>query len=355
MKILLFVDKLFGGGAERVASILLNHLCEKHNVTAVIFNDKLPSYPLNPHIKIQKIAIDGRFRILHPIERLSKIREIIRVESSDLILSFLVEINNYILLSNIIPRKKIIVSERTSIQRHQPLWISIPRRFLYKMANKVVLTSNDDYNHTKWLKNKTVIHNPVIFNPFINHNNRNKIIIAVGSQKRWHIKGFDLLIEAWKKIAQLHPDWKLQFVGLNNNNYISNLAKLYKIDNQVEFLGWTDETDKVLQTKSIYVLSSRNEGFPNSLIEAMSQGCACVAFDCKTGPNEIITEGKSGLLACNGDIDDLAAKLQLLIEDENLRQQLSVGAVEEVKRFDKNMIMKQWDELIEDVTHNKQW
>ena len=85
----------------------------------------------------------------------------------------------------------------------------------------------------------------------------------------------------------------------------------------------------------------------------MSQGCACVAFDCKTGPNEIITEGKSGMLAYNGDIDDLAAKLKLLIEDENLRQRLSVGAVEEVKRFDKELIMKQWDELIEEVTHNK--
>ncbi|MBP5666908.1 MAG: glycosyltransferase [Salinivirgaceae bacterium] len=96
----------------------------------------------------------------------------------------------------------------------------------------------------------------------------------------------------------------------------------------------------------MYVLSSRREGFPCSLIEAMSQGCACVAFDCKTGPNEIITDGKSGLLARNGDINDLASKLQLLIEDETLRKKLSAGAMEEVKRLDKELIMKQWDELI---------
>ena len=124
------------------------------------------------------------------------------------------------------------------------------------------------------------------------------------------------------------------------------MVKKFYLENQVDFLGWTNEIDAVLQTQSIYVLSSRREGFPCSLIEAMSQGCACVAYDCKTGPNEIITDGKSGLLARDGDVDDLAEKLRLLIEDEKLRQKLSENAVEEVKRFDKELIMKQWDELI---------
>ena len=354
MKILLFVDKLYGGGAERVASILLNHLCEKHTVSAIIFNDKRPSYPLNSIIILHKITIDSKIRFWHPIERIIKIQKVIREESPDLIISFLVEVNNYILLSNIISRKKIIVSERTSIQSPQPLRISLPRRLLYKIADMVVLTSNDDYYHTKWLKNKTVIYNSAIFETFAHYINRNKTLIAIGSQKRWHVKGFDLLTQAWSKIAQTHPDWKLQFAGLKNDNYISDLAKSYGLENQVVFLGWSDEIDKVLQTQSIYVLSSRNEGFPNSLTEAMSQGCACAAFDCKTGPNEIITDGKSGLLARNGDVDDLAAKLQLLIEDENLRLKLSAGAVEEVKRFDKELIMRQWDELIEDVTQRAQ-
>ena len=89
MKILLFVDKLYGGGAERVASILLNHLCEKHNVTAVIFNDKLPTYPINPLIKIQKITVNGKIGVLHPIERIAKIRKAIKGNSPDLVISFL--------------------------------------------------------------------------------------------------------------------------------------------------------------------------------------------------------------------------------------------------------------------------
>lgn len=346
MNILLFVDKLFGGGAERIASILLNHLCENHNVTAVIFNDKQPTYPLNTKIKIQKITVDGKIRILHPIERINKIQKTIQDVAPDLIISFLVEVNNYILISNIFQRKKIIVSERTTIQRHQTLGIAIPRRFLYNMANIVVLTSYDDFHHSKWLKNKTVIHNPTIFESFSNYNNRDKSIVAIGSQNRWYVKGFDLLIQAWAKIAISHPNWSLLFIGATNNDHISKMAQSFGLEKQIEFLGWKDNIDKILRTKSIYVLSSRNEGFPNSLLDAMSQGCACVAFNCKTGPNEIITDGKSGLLANNGDVNDLTAKLQMLIDDENLRQRLSAGAVEEAKRFDKELIMKQWDKLI---------
>ena len=154
---------------------------------------------------------------------------------------------------------------------------------------------------------------------------------------------------AWAKIAHQHPDWELQFIGNNDDEYISNFAKSLNIDNQVDFLGWTDKIDKVLQTKSIYVLSSRREGFPCSLLEAMSQGCACVAFDCKTGPNEIITDGVSGLLVHNGNVDELVDKLQKLIDNELLRQQLSATAPEGVRMFEKEIIMRQWDDLIENV------
>ena len=346
MKIILFVDKLYGGGAERVASILLNHLCRKNNVTAIIFNDNLPTYPINPEIIIQKITIDNRIKILHPIERINKIRQIIKRNNPDIIISFMVELNGYVLLANIFNQSKIIVSERSTIQKDLSLTFKITQHFLYKLASNVVFVSKNDYNYAKWLKNKTFIHNPLSCHIINEQPKREKTIVAIGAQRRWHVKGFDTLIQAWSKIAQTHPDWKLQFIGLNNDIYISSLTQSYYLERQVEFIGWNNNINEILRTKSIYILSSRSEGFPNSLIEAMSQGCACVAFDCKTGPNEIITDGKSGMLARNGDVDDLAAKLKLLIEDENLRQRLSIGAVEEVKRFDKELILKQWDELI---------
>ncbi len=352
MKILLFVDKLYGGGAERVASILLNHLCEKHNVTAVIFDDKLPTYPINPLIKIQKITVNGKIGVLHPIERIAKIRKAIKGNSPDLVISFLVEINRYSIIANLHTGYKIILSEHTSIQGKQKIWLYLTRHILYRFATKVTLLSGSDYKYARWMRNKTLMYNPLSYSIFKEQSQREKTIVAVSSQKRWHVKGFDLLIQAWAKIAPSNPDWRLQFIGANNSNYISEMAKSSGIENRVDFSGWTNEIDQILRTKSIYVLSSRREGFPCSLLEAMSQGCACVAFDCKTGPNEIITDGKSGLLAHNGDINDLAAKLQRLIDDEQLRQRLAKGATEEARRFEKGKIMRQWDDLIDEVTLN---
>lgn len=352
MRIFFFINHLAYGGAERVAATLLNHLCRKHEVTVVLFCDKKNSFTIDKKITTIKILCNNNNKIINAFNKIREIRKTIKQNSPDLLISFLTYTNVYVLAANSLIRRKIIISERTSIQRPQHLGIVLLRRLLYRMANMVVLTSKDDYNHIKWLKNKKVIYNPISFKSSTKHQDRNKTIISIGSPKRWHVKGFDLLIQAWAKVALLHPDWKLQFFGVTNDDYISKMVKSYELENQVDFLGWSDEIDKILQTQSIYVLSSRNEGFPNSLIEAMSQGCACVAFDCKTGPKEIITDGKSGLLARNGDVDDLATKLQLLIEDANMRQHLSAGAVDEVKRFDKELIMKQWDDVIQLTIEN---
>lgn len=345
MKILVFISKLYGGGAERVASILLNHLSNNNDVTVAVFNNNEKTYHLNDRIKILDLY-KGKIVRPYQLNRIVKCRKTIKKVNPDIIISFLVGLNRFVIVANSFTHKKLILSEQTSIQAKQPLWEWLTRHTLYQFATRVVFVSKSDCDYANWLKNKTFIYNPLSCSIIDKQHQREKTIVAIGSQRRWHVKGFDLLIQAWAKIAKSHPDWKLQFVGTNDNNYICDLVNAFGLGNQVDFLGWADEIDKVLQTKSIYVLSSRREGFPCSLLEAMSQGCACVAFNCKTGPNEIIADGKSGLLACNGNVDDLAAKLQIMIKNENLRQQLSDCAIEEVKRFDKELIMKQWDELI---------
>ncbi len=349
MRILFFINHLANGGAERVAATLLNHLCEKHDVEVVFFSDKKASYNINPKIPTQKIIINGNNKIVKVIRRISRIRKLIKETNPDLMISFMVDLSMQVLLANCPTSNKLIVSEHITIQTTRQLHRLITRHILYRLASKIVLISESDYNYAKWIEQKTYIYNPLCI-PISSISHKEKYIVAVGPQKRWHSKGFDMLIKVWSRIAPLHPDWKLQFVGANNDDYIINLTKSYRLEKQIEFLGWTDEIDNTLQTKSIYVLSSRREGFPCSLIEAMSQGCTCLAFDCKTGPNEIITDGKSGLLARNGDIDDIANKLEMLINDEQLRLRLSAGAIEEAKRFDKNVFFAAWDKLIEEVT-----
>ena len=143
--------------------------------------------------------------------------------------------------------------------------------------------------------------------------------------------------------------WCLEFLGKDVPSPIHELIKKYKLEKQVHFLSRTDDTLNIFRRKSVYGLSSRNEGFHNSLEEAKSQGCTCLAFDCQTGPKEIISDGESGILIENGSIEDMAKKLNTLLSDEKLRSYLSKNAVEEVKRFDISLIMKQWDNVIEQV------
>ena len=350
MRILFFINHLADGGAERVAALLLNHLCEQHNIELILFCDKKSSYYISPTILFQEILINNKLKVIRFVRRILEIRNLIKQKSPDIIISFLTHTNSYVLIANLFLKRKTIVMEQTSIQRPASAWHSFSRRILYRLATKVILVSNDDCRHAQWLHNKLCIHNPVSFNIYKGGANREPLVVAIGAQSRWYVKGFDLLILAWAKIAQSHSKWKLQFIGSKDDNYISDMVKTYRLENQVDYIGWKDNIDEVLQTKSIYVLSSRNEGFPNSLIEAMSKGCACVAFDCKTGPNEIIVDGESGLLARNGDVDDLADKLQQLIEDENLRHKLSNEATEKAKKFDKDTFFAKWDSLIDEVT-----
>lgn len=348
MRILFFINHLADGGAERVAATLLNHLCENHEVEMVLFSDKHASYYINSQIPTQKIIISSNNKIVKVIRRISRIKKLIKKTNPDLMISFMVDLSMQVLLANCLISNKLIVSEHITIQTTRQPHRLITRHILYRLASKIVFISESDYNYAKWIKQKTYIYNPLCL-PISSIFHKGKYIVTVGPQKRWHSKGFDMLIKVWSRIAPLHPDWKLQFVGENNDNYICDLAKSNNLEKRIDFIGWTDEIDKTLQTKSIYVLSSRREGFPCSLIEAMSQGCACLAFNCKTGPDEIIKDGKSGLLAQNGDIDDLANKLEMLINDEQLRLRLSAGAVEEAKRFDKNIFFAAWDKLIKEV------
>ena len=134
MKILFFIGKLYGGGAERVATTIMNHLSKKHSVIAAISNDKKPSYPINSKIVIWKYSYNGVNNTIRIIDRTLKIYKIINDTKPDLIISFITELNGCVLLANCLKKRIIIVSERTTIQRQMSFWRSFSRHILYRFA-----------------------------------------------------------------------------------------------------------------------------------------------------------------------------------------------------------------------------
>ena len=349
MKILFFINKLYGGGAERIASILMNHFCENHSVCAVVFDNTDIAYQISSDISTHEISVNSRFKITRLNKRISTIRKEIKKESPDVIISFLTPINIYVIISNLFTRKKIIISERNTLNREQSKFVKLLRRVTYPLANKIVFVTNADRHNFGLPPKSTTIYNPAICEPYANYDNRQNTIITIAPTDRWYNKGLDLIVKAWTKIESQYPDWDLEIYGRNNDSVLPDTITQLKQE-RISWKGWNNNIAEILRTKSIFILASRYEGCPNSLIEAMSQGCACIGTNCEGGIKEMITDGVDGIIAQSENVDDIAKKLQLLIVDENLRRELSAKAIEKVKHFDKNSFFAKWDKLIDEVT-----
>ena len=162
-------------------------------------------------------------------------------------------------------------------------------------------------------------------------------------------KGFDLLLPAWAQVAPKHPDWQLRICGEGQ------MRK--RLEAQIEELGLGDsvelpgacDMDEAMGAASIFVMSSRYEGFPLILIEAMSKALAVVSFDCPTGPADVIDSGRNGILVELGDVDGLARALLELIEDEDLRRRCGPAAAETARDFRIEKVGPMWEDLFAEL------
>jgi len=231
------------------------------------------------------------------------------------------------------------------------IWNKKMENAIQKFTELVVLTQNDS-NEWKKYRTSTVIPNSLPFYPSSVGNCTNKTVISVGRLEEQ--KGYDLLIEAWKIVAMKFPDWTLKIYGqgtlhrqLTKQIIEANLQENIMIVEPVKNIA-----DHYLQS-SIFVLSSRFEGFGMVLIEAMACGIPAVSFDCPHGPSDIIKNNVDGYLVKNGDIDQLAEKICFLMDNEDKRKSIGQQARQNVTRYDREVIMNEWGKLFNKLLQNK--
>ena len=172
-----------------------------------------------------------------------------------------------------------------------------------------------------------------------------KTVIAAGRLKRQ--KDFFRLVRAFAQVADRHPDWQLKICG--DGPHRERLEKLIAdlgLARNVMLAGPVRNIGEELAGASIYALSSRREGFPMVLLEAMSKGLPVVSFDCPTGPREIVRNGENGFLVPHQDVDALAAGMNRLIEDDDLRRRCGAGALATAERYSIEVIGARWEELL---------
>jgi glycosyltransferase involved in cell wall biosynthesis len=197
-----------------------------------------------------------------------------------------------------------------------------------------------------------VINNAVQYYPLETNPLTEKSVIYVGRAE--YEKAPDRLIEVWRLVAQRHPDWTLRmFCTGAMLDELKAIVQEYGLQQQIAFMPPTRNMLQEYMSSSICVLTSRFEGFPVVLQEAMGCGVPCVSFNCPSGPRYIITDGEDGFLVKDGDIEAFAAKVCLLMEDEQLRCQLGRKAKQSMARYGADVIMAQWRELFERLTKGK--
>ena len=217
-----------------------------------------------------------------------------------------------------------------------------------KKLDKFVVLTHEDAAFWPELNNVIVVPNPTSFFPDTVSDCTRKQVIAAG--RYVDQKGFDRLISAWQKVSSRHPDWVLKIYGDGGGreSLQQQITELGLNENCILEHSVSDIAVK-FQESSIFVLSSRYEGFGLVIVEAMSCGLPVVSFACHCGPRDIITEETDGFLVPEGDIDGLAEKINLLIEEDHFRKNMGKMARLKAENYKMEKVGVQWTALFESL------
>jgi glycosyltransferase involved in cell wall biosynthesis len=360
MKIILCVSSMSTGGAERVAATLVNAWSAGGHDVALVptFSGRGECfYPLAAGTRLAFLAdLTGPLRggpLCAYLQRLRALRRFLREQRPDVVVSFLPNVNIMALVASCGLGVHTIVCERTDpFEMPVGRSLHVLRAVLYPLASRLVVQTEAVARKFRALRRPvppiTVIGNPIPEEFAVDalHAQRapeaRKRLLAVGRLSEE--KAFGHLIRAFGAVAARHPDWTLRIVGEGPERAgLESLVAQLGISRRVELPGRCTGIEGEFRAADAFALTSRFEGFPNALLEAMASGLPCVATDCPSGPSEISEQGRSALLVPVGDIGALESALDKLMGDAALRQTLAALARQSViDRFSLERVLERW-------------
>jgi GalNAc-alpha-(1->4)-GalNAc-alpha-(1->3)-diNAcBac-PP-undecaprenol alpha-1,4-N-acetyl-D-galactosaminyltransferase len=353
-RIALVTATMGAGGTERVVSGLANRWTDEgQEVTLVtIGGDQDDFYLLDP--RIRRVALAAQSPSQHPLEgvasnlrRISRLRRAIREASPEVVVSFGDMTNVLVIAATRGVPVKVVVSERNNPFRSAlgTGW-RVLRRVTYPRADAVVAQTHPV---AQWLRSfvpPSRVH--TIPNSVAPRDSRADMAArrVVGLGRLEHGKGFDLLMRAFARASASNPGWELMIGGDGPEQpMLERLSRELGLGESARFAGRVTDSGRFMAEASIFAMSSRHEGFPNVLLEAMASGMACVAFDCQFGPSDVIQPGVDGVLVANEDYESMGAALARLMEAPSERARLGAAAREVAGRFAEGRIFRHWDEV----------
>lgn len=361
------------GGMEKILSEKVNWLASHgYDITIITTNQGVaqPFFKLSPLVRHVDLGVDFNAHFNAPLiqktilhrQKLKKYEKLLRgyvyKHPQDIIVSLCGKEIEFIYKMK---RTCAVYAELHFSQRFKEQFLSARHNsILYRAIGKyltyrfvkctrrldklVVLTKADEQMWRKTNNNIVQIYNALPI-PYVNNSGqRQKRVIAVG--KLDPQKGFDMLIKAWKYVKLQMPEWHLDIFGSGELwEELQTMIAENSLCDVVKLRGRSRTIQYEMETSSIFVMSSRFEGFPMVLIEAISAGLPIVSFDCPTGPRELVVEGVSGYLVPENDIEALAERLIKLMSDSHLRESFSLATKKKYAELDFEKTMQQWDSL----------
>ena len=369
MRLTLVISDLSAGGAERVMTILANHWVsaghEVHVVSQYGRADDPPFFPLSRAVCVDRLAFESVAETALPktvkITQLARMRRAIQRSQPELIVSFMDTVNVRTTIAALGIDTPVVVAEHCDPHvRLLPFPWEFLRAWAYRRAAAVVGLSQEalEFFPQAIRARGWVIPNPVLPLPA-------DVAIPVrkpaGAERgtlvsigRLHdVKGFDLLIESFSILARSHSGWRLDIWGEGPARpSLESLIRSRGL-HAVRLCGATDKPLEKLLQADMFVMSSRTEGFPMALGEAMAAGLPCVSFDCRSGPRQLIRHDVDGLLVPDGDVAALASAIARLIDEPHTRVRLGDAAKDVTARFSLPRVAEQWDSLFSDALRSR--
>lgn len=343
------------GGTERVGSMLANGLSEAGYdivLASILCGDK-PFFPLNEEIEVVSLFNTTGHTLYRTPSIVYKIRKLLKQERIDTLIVVETMSILFTLPATLGLSVNHICWEHFNFNNDLgKKGRRIARQIAARYCDSVVTLTERDKDY--WLQGTQhksqiiAIANPCPFpvQEYFKEENT-KIVLAVG--RLTHIKGFDMLLEAWIQVNEVMPEWVLKIVGEGEDRAkLTDFIKKNKLTHSVELVGNTDDVSQYYKEAEIFCLSSRFEGFPMVLLETLAFGIPVVSFDCDTGPAEVL-EDTGSVLVPQDDITKFALSLVELMNDSERRKSISERSKEKADIYQPEHIIKQWIDLIENL------
>jgi GalNAc-alpha-(1->4)-GalNAc-alpha-(1->3)-diNAcBac-PP-undecaprenol alpha-1,4-N-acetyl-D-galactosaminyltransferase len=365
MKLTLISSSLRAGSAEQVMSIVANYWANRGwQITLLTFDDgsEPPFYDLDRRISHRPLGmdvtkIDPLLARVGNFGQLGVLKKAIVASRPDVVISFVNQTNIVTLLACRGLKVPTIVSEHVypAYGELSKAWQKLQKR-TYRRADLITVQTHSALSFFPAFEgyNTAVMPNPIAIPESEPIESRlytdDRHILAVG--KLIPQKGFDLLIKAFAQICHQHPEWTLTILGDGEmREELEALTVAFGLEERIYMPGTVKNVAAYLRKADLFALSSRFEGFPVTLCDAMACGVPVIAADCLSGPREIIHNGTDGMLVVPDNVDALASGIDILMSDPVKRQYFSHYAPKVLDRFGLEQVMSLWNNAIKDVTY----